>query len=278
LLQKPTKDVGVDGVVVICERGNLNGKEFRVQVKASEKLKIKDSKVILDKSRVKSSTINYWFVSPLPTMIVAYDYTANRGYYCWHSELYEQVSKLEGKENSSEVTLRMPEQELKSESWNHIRESLIWHSRNLAKSLSDARNAESVLPTIHSIVAAVRQLNSIDHQPIPVEERTPQQEGLLVLIEMFAYRDIITGLEKLLSELHPECEGAKRLREWISSYHSTVLSVFRSFDDLPNNDFVPPDYQLAYARNLIHKVRPQLMQSALEIVMLLTPANKSERG
>ena len=277
LLQKPTKDVGIDGVVVICERGKLNGKEFRVQVKASENLKIKDSKVILDKSKVKRSTINYWFISPLPTMIVAYDCTTKRGYYCWHNELYEQVSKLEYKDSSSEVVLRIPKQELVSESWDYIRESLMWHSQNLMKSLSDARNAESMLPTIHSITSAVRQLNSIEHQPIPIEKRTSQQEGILALIEIIHHRDIISALTKLLSELHPDCDGAMRLREWIFSYRLTVLSVFPSFDKLPDDDVIPSDYELVYAKNLIHSVRLQLIQSALEIVMLLTPDGKSQK-
>lgn len=276
LLQKPTKDVGVDGVVVICERGVLNGKEFRVQIKASENLTIKNSKVILDKSRVKVSTINYWFISPLPTMIVAFDCSSKRGYYCWHIDVYEQVSNLTGKKDSSEIILRLPEQELTLESWENIRESLIWHSKNLVKALSEARNAKSTLPTIRKITAAVRMLNSIGNQPIPIENRTLQQEGMLALLELIQHKDIVSDLTKLLSELNPNCEGAVRLREWISSYHRTVLSVFPNFDNLPDGDVIPPDYQIVFAKNLIHFVRPQLVQSALEIVMLLTPNDKSE--
>lgn len=36
LLQRPTTDIGVDGLVVVCEPGALNGIEFRVQIKTSK--------------------------------------------------------------------------------------------------------------------------------------------------------------------------------------------------------------------------------------------------
>ena len=93
LPQRPTYDVGVDRVVVICEDSDLNGREFRVQVKASRQLNIKNGSVVL--TGIKRSTIDYWFMSPLPTLVVAYDTTQHRGYYCWHADLYPQLKDLE---------------------------------------------------------------------------------------------------------------------------------------------------------------------------------------
>jgi len=89
VLQPPKSDVGVDGVVVICDTSDLNGREFRIQVKASKKPKIRESNIVI--SRLKYSTIEYWFLSPLPTLIVFYDATEKCGYYRWHIDIYEEV-------------------------------------------------------------------------------------------------------------------------------------------------------------------------------------------
>ena len=134
-----------------------------------------------------------------------------------------------------------------------------------------ARDAESVLPTIHRLAAAVRQLNSIGHQPIPESERTPQQEGLLALLEMIQHRDVIKAAARLMSELVPDSEGAERLGSWVKEYRAGVMNVFPTFDHLPEGDDIPPDFELVYARNLVQVVRPSLMQTALELIMLLTP-------
>lgn len=91
--QPPKRDVGVDFVVVICEAGPLNGHEFRVQVKTSKQFNAANNAVVI--TGVKRSTIDYWFTSPVPTMVVAYDHGQRRGYYRWHSDLFHELSKLQ---------------------------------------------------------------------------------------------------------------------------------------------------------------------------------------
>lgn len=86
ILQPPKRDVGVDGVVVICDKTDLNGREFRVQIKASKTPTIRNSMVIIP--GVKRSTVEYWFLSPLPTLLVAYDATQNHGFFCYLIALY----------------------------------------------------------------------------------------------------------------------------------------------------------------------------------------------
>ncbi len=268
--QRPTKDVGVDFLVVICETGPLNGREFRVQVKTSKQLQAIENSVVI--SGVKRSTIDYWFISPVPTMVVAYDHSQRRGYYTWHSDLFQQVSRLQADTAVQTASLKIPtEKVLDTSSWSAIREALLWHHRNLRMALRAARDARSVLPTIHRIAGAVRYLNSIDHQPIPESERTPQQEGLLALLEMIQHRDVIEAASQLQSELVPDSDGAIRLGTWIDEYRADVVSVFPTFDQLPQGDRIPPDFEVVYARNLVHGLRPRLLQRALELIMLLTP-------
>ncbi len=277
LLQPPKTDVGVDGVVVICEISDLDGREFRVQVKASKRPNIRNSNIVV--SGVKYSTIEYWFLSPLPTLIVAYDATAKCGYFRWHTDLYNEVRETLKKKNTKTLSIGIPTSNpLDADAWETIKENLRWHYRNLNESLYAARNAKSLLPTIHDLAAAIRQLNSIDHQSIPIENRTEKQEGLLALMEMMQHRLVVAALSHLLSELDQNSEGARRLEAWIYSYSSKVSSVFPNFEKLENWDNAPPDFEIVYAKNLIQDTRYQLMESVLEMVMLLAPGRFNREG
>lgn len=271
--QRPTRDVGVDFVVVICEAGSLNGHEFRVQVKTSKQFKKKSNGVTI--SGVKRSTLDYWFVSPVPTMVVAYDHDQHRGYYRWHSEFYEDLSQLQADAKTKTVSLNIPTQNVLGESaWEDVRQALLWHHRNLRSALRVARDAESILPTIYGLAAAVRQLNSIDHQSIPEARRTPEQKGMLVLLEMIQHRDVIKATSRLLGEIERGSEGADRLQAWIDEYRSAVSNVFPTFVQFPEGDEIPSDFELAYAPSLMQIVRPRLMEAALELIMLLTPGGE----
>lgn len=270
LLQPPKRDVGVDGVIVICDKTDLNGREFRVQVKASKNPTIRDSMIVI--SDVKRSTIEYWFLSPLPTLIVAYDATNKRGYFRWHTDLYNEVRATLDRKNPKTLSITVPtSSRLDASGWGTIKQNIRGHYGALRESLDAARNAKSLLPTIHALAAAVRQLNSIDHQPIPIEKRTKEQEGILALMEMMQHRLVVATLTQLLSELAKDSEGTRRLETWTHSYSSMVSSVFPNFDKLENWDYAPPDFEIVFAKNIMHVVRYKLMESVLEMIMLLAP-------
>lgn len=277
ILQPPKRDVGVDGVIVICDETDLNGREFRVQIKASKTPTIRNSMVIIP--GVKRSTVEYWFLSPLPTLLVAYDATQNHGFFRWHSDLYDEVRESLDRQETKSISVSVPtSNRLDQKGWETIRNNLKWHYHNLSEALFAARNAKSLLPTIHDLAAAVRQLNSIDHQPIPVDRRTKEQEGLLAITEMMQHRLVISTLMQLLSELARETEGARRLEAWIHSYGSKVSSVFPNFEKFTSWDHVPPDFELVFAGNLIHPARHQLMELVLEMIMLLAPGQFNLEG
>lgn len=277
ILQPPKRDVGVDGVIVICDETDLNSREFRVQIKSSKTPTIRNSMVIIP--GVKRSTVEYWFLSPLPTLLVAYDATQNHGFFRWHSDLYDEVREALDRQKTKSISVSVPtSNRLDQEGWETIRNNLKWHYHNLSEALFAARNAKSLLPTIHDLAAAVRQLNSIDHQPIPVDRRTKEQEGLLAITEMMQHRLVISTLTQLLSELARETEGARRLEAWIHSYGSKVSSVFPNFEKFTSWDHVPPDFELVLAGNLIHPARHQLMELVLEMIMLLAPGQFNREG
>ena len=265
--QKQTPDVGIDFIVVVCEPGPLNGREFRVQVKSSKRFAIRKGQVVVPK--IKRSTLEYWFRSAVPTMLVAFDTGTKRGYFRWHNELGGLLSDL--KERTT-VSVSIPAKGLLSaQSWADGRERLKWHYANLGEALRDARDARSVLPTIHRLAGAARMLSSIDHQKIPVAQRTSQQDGILALLELFQHREVTEALSTLRDELLPASCGARELDTWVASYRSTVLSAFPCFDAFPSGDTVSPDFQIAYSRELADDSRAHLIEAALEMVMRLAP-------
>ncbi|MDH2394078.1 DUF4365 domain-containing protein [Streptomyces sp. HNM0663] len=281
--QRPTMDVGVDFVVVICEAGPLNGREFRVQVKASENPKQTSKGIVI--SGVKRSTIDYWFLSILPTMIVAYDHGQNQGYYRWHSDLYDELSWLESDRNTRTVSLAIPNQnKLAPEAWEGIRQALLWHDRNLRSTLQSARNARSILPMIGELAAAIHQLNGIatprdrEHRPIPEPHLTEKQQGLLAILEMIQHQNVIKAVSRLTNELVPGSAGADRLHSWISAYRDTASQAFPKVDQIPDGDAFPPDYEFVFAPDRVSVVRPVLIQATLELIMLLTGHGAGRRA
>jgi len=267
--QKPETDVGIDYLVVISENGDLDKRQFQVQVKASKSFTRHNGQIQL--RPIKKSTIDYWFLSPLPTLIVAYDEKENRGYFKWHSELYRDFV-ANSMTNHETVSVSVSEKSvLDVVGWDTIRHDLHAYYRNLAHALKDARNARSVLPTIHDLAAAVRQLNSIDHQQIPIAARSMQQHAILGIMEMMQHRLIVATLLNLRAEILPDSEAHKILNEWTSSYESRVSAAFPTFSTLKNWNEVPPDFQIEVEPNIAQEQRPKLIESVLEMIMLLAP-------
>ena len=90
---------------------------------------------------------------------------------------------------------------------------------------------------------------------------------------MIQHRDVIKVASQLMSELVPGSEGTQRLGSWVNEYRAGVVSVFPTFDQFPDGDEIPLDFELVYAQNLVCVVRPRLMRAALELIMLLTPGD-----
>ena len=271
--QKPTRDVGVDFLVVVCDDSVLNGREFRVQVKSSAQLPVTGGAVTI--RGIKRSTLWYWFLSPVPLLLVAYDTSVRRGYYGWHHDVFDPARDL-APDSSEQIVAAMPAQLLDENAWTSIRQHLRAYYANLGRSLNTARAAAHLLPTIRSIADSVRYLNSLDHQKMPVPERPVKMEAMIVLLESIKHRDLVAALRAFLKKLEPDSEGARRIAEWISSYAATVTWAIPSFPFLPPGETIPSDFQLKFAKGRNHEVRPKLIESALDMIMLLAASEEAE--
>jgi len=92
ILQSPLEDVGVDGVVVICDASALNGLEFRVQIKSSRKWRTEKDFIVL--KNVKTTPLLYWVTGFTPTLMVLYETSTDRGFCAWANQLLFDKANL----------------------------------------------------------------------------------------------------------------------------------------------------------------------------------------
>jgi len=156
IFQPPLEDVGIDGVIVICEDGPSNGLEFRVQIKSSEHWKIQKGSILL---RVKRNNLNYWLSGFNPTLIVLYESSNNIGWYSWVNQLIaEDLSALKGK--SETILLRIPfDKRLNASSWNIISRQLHTFHLRVTKNIIATGMALPVIETTHLLMQSLKLID-----------------------------------------------------------------------------------------------------------------------
>jgi hypothetical protein len=270
LLQPPKRDVGVDGVVVICDASDLNGREFRVQIKASQTPTARAGTVVI--SGIKRTTLEYWFLSPLPTLLVFYDAVAKSGYYAWHYDLFDQVKAVLGGAPARTASLSIPTANTFGDAgWENIRSDIRDYFRTLSASIHAAHNAKFVMPTLHDLASVARQLNSIDHQTVPHAQRTDEQNAILSLWEMMQHRLVVTSLSTLLNHLARKSHGAETVQAWILSYSANVTAVFPTFSELTAWDSAPEHFPIKFSASHATEHRHKFIETILTMIMLLAP-------
>jgi len=160
IFQPPREDIGIDGVVVICEDSPSNGLEFRVQIKSSEEWKIHKESILL---RVRKDNLNYWLVGFNPTLIVLYDTSKNIGWCSWVNQLIaEDISVLKGE--SKTILLRVPvDQRLDASIWNIISRQLYALHQRIAKRIIVTGMALPVIETTHRLMQSLHLIDICAH-------------------------------------------------------------------------------------------------------------------
>ena len=90
IFQRPSEDIGIDGVVVIAEPGELNGAEFRVQVKSSRKWPVQEDRLLL---RARRASVQQWIAGLSPGMLVLYEEDTDMGFYLVGASTSLQISR-----------------------------------------------------------------------------------------------------------------------------------------------------------------------------------------
>ena len=113
ILRDVSHDYGLDKNVEIVDAGNVTGKNFSVQLKATDR---RFSQGTTPTIALKVSTLEYMASRPEPVMIVLYSETDGEGFWVWRHEL--QVSARAGQKFTT-VTFDC-ERKLSSADWQSI--------------------------------------------------------------------------------------------------------------------------------------------------------------
>ena len=122
IFQRPTEDVGIDAYIVICDNTDLNGIEFKVQIKSSGAFYREQQHIILN--GITRSAFNFWLAGFIPTLLIVYNATVNEGYFYWINKyVSHNTAVLQG--HTQTLTLKIPMQhQVCHHNWDIIRTDL----------------------------------------------------------------------------------------------------------------------------------------------------------
>lgn len=266
--QTPSLDFGKDGLVVIRDASELHNIEFSVQIKTSAKPCIRDGQVLL--SGVSRSSVQYWFASPLPTLVVAVDLSTRAMWYGWHLDLFNSPKQVFGT-SARTVTIRIPQKnQLDEAGWKAIRTDLLDHFRALQRAITSDAMAPYFMATLNNIARITGNLIRLARMA-PPEPPLTKDEGMELLLEQIELRDLIETVRAFLQRLSQTSDAYKQIEFWLKSFEETALSAHPSIPKLPPTGHdIPGDCEFAYAPKRIPEVRPRLVLAAVDLLRLLT--------
>jgi hypothetical protein len=272
--QPPRRDLGKDGLIVVRDNSDIHNLEFAVQIKSSTQPLIRNGYVV--KSGVSRSSVQYWFASPLPTLVVAVDTTKRCGWFAWHLDLFDSPAEVFGGDAET-LTIRIPERsQLNEDGWGTIRRQLKQHFGSLQNALQNEHLASKLLPAVHSIATAVWNLVKLANLPPP--DSPPSRDGrMTVLIEQLEHRNLLRAARSILRRIDPSSEAHKQIEFCIEAYEATVLSAHPSLNQLPTGNNIPADLEIGYAPKLLVQTRQRLIGAGIEMIRLLTSSQHKQQ-
>ncbi len=266
--QPPRRDFGKDGLIVIRDGTNLQNIEFTVQIKTSSRPVIRDGHVLLN--GIARSAVEYWFASPLPTLVVAVDITKRMGWYAWHLDLFDSPRDF-FQQKTRMLTVRIPQSNALDETcWSSIRRDISEHFRALQRALTNDQIVLPLLGAVNNIARIVGNLMRLAAHSIPKPPLT-KNEGMTMFIEQIELRDLIHTVRTVLSKIDNRSEPHKQLTFWLTSFEETATAAFPKLQDLPpKGEDIPADTELAFSPRRLLEARPRLVLAAVDLLGLLT--------
>ncbi len=230
IFQPPLDDVGVDGVVVVCEPGPLNGAEFRVQIKSSAKWIVRNDTILL--AGLKRSAVLYWVTGFTPTLIVAYETSSRRGFCAWANQLLASRTDDLGEEGGS-ITLEMPMRTpIDPAVWDAIRLEVSGISTALGRNLVIAERALPFLRALNELSGAAKALY-FAHAATPKEpQRTSEQRALIAELEITCHCDAVRAVLALDRDLQSSGIALGGLQEYAAEYVKRCSAFISNFQQL----------------------------------------------
>ena len=230
--QRPTEDVGVDALVVICEDNALNGLEFRVQIKSTSTWRIRDQHLILPFARHSLLDLIQGFT---PALLVCYESSTRRGFCFWMNQIIgKDLSLLRPGRKS--VTLSIPmTRPVDGDLWPRLGQEVRGMSSAVGKRVALACRSFPILSFVHAMSEALRNFDFVAHHWAALDEKSDEQAAVLHAIEVSSHRDVVRAIDELRSTLPPEFNPIVGLDDFAEEWIQSCESFVSGFRDLVNN-------------------------------------------
>ena len=276
--QRPTEDVGVDALVVICENSSLNGLEFRVQIKSSMNWRIRNDSIRLKFPRRSLLDIIKGFT---PALLVTYEASSKRGYCFWLNQLVADDVFLLSSHRES-VTLSVPmTREVTSEIWPRIGQEVRGLSSAVGNRVSAAIRSFPILEFVHAASQALQTFDFVSHHWANGEEKSKEQTEVLHALEVSSHRDVVRAIKELQHslprEINPIVGVDDFAQEWISSCES-IIPGFGSLIPDGHPDLSKSLRGLKVDHDRMSEKRTGFVRSILEAQVRLTRLGLGYRG
>lgn len=226
ILQKPTEDIGLDGVVVISDGSRYDGLEFRVQVKSSRHWKQNDSGFLL--KNLNRESVLYWLTGFSPTLLILYSNKTKSAHWYWANRIStDSWRKLHG--TSATISIRVPAQsQLDEDSWETIAAEVAGVHNSFVRTLSNANASRGIfqlLNSLHSSLLGIHTVQSAERSATgPISAPTQQ---LLCHLELVSHRDVILALRRFEESIPAEGNGRAVFTAIADRYQSRCAEFVR---------------------------------------------------
>jgi hypothetical protein len=266
--QPPRRDVGKDGLIVIRDTTELHNLEFSVQIKTTAFPRFRDEHLVLP--GVPKASIQYWFASPIPTLVVGVDINNHTGWYAWHFDLFVSPETL-FKTNADTVTIRIPQKNhLDTDGWNQLRKEVFDYFKALHRALATDAVMPHLVETVYQVSRVIGNLIRLGSSAPPIPPLT-QREGMSILIEQIELRDLLHAVRALLGKIDKRSGAHKQIALWLTSFEYLAKGAYPRLEMLPppKHD-IPADLELAFSPKRLPEARPRLILAGVDLIRLLT--------
>lgn len=259
--QLPTKDVGVDALVVICDEGSLNGLEFRVQVKSASRWKVREDH-ILHKGFPRNSLLDL-LRGFVPALLVFYEADSNTGYCFWLNQiLARQPELLHGA--SKTVTIAMPMlRPIAPLIWPQLGAELRGVSNALGRRILNSGTLRAVLEATHTLTQSLYLIDLCANGRSDNEHMEDR-----VRAELTAHKEIVTSLRSLHSCFAAQGTAISGLDTLAETYVSICSSFAPRFESYVNEPTEGRQFQVVL--DLMQQHRPEAVRFVTQVLYRLT--------
>lgn len=265
IFQRPTEDFGIDGVVVIGDVGELNGTEFRVQIKSS--LQWERQGEVLLVSNLKRRTIRDWIAGFSPTMLALYEEKSDSGFLYWVMDLFPKAADVKAlfAETSETLTLKIPSDcPVQEGCWDFVREKLRRNYEEIISGLQAARLNATLLPLLRALSECVRNLYFVQlnwRETLSDE----QKQKMLLLLESSTHKEVVIAMSRFQDVLPPDILLSRQVLSAIRFYMSKVAEFYVGFNAMVEN----PQKTAVVRVNpkLLVEQRPFIMNTVIDFLI-----------